>query len=466
MLDKGKVLVIDDEEIIRKSCEKILLSEGYAVELSESGKKGLKTLRKEPFDLVLTDLKMPDMDGIEVLKNVKENWPDTEVIVITGYGTVSTALEALRHGAYDYIEKPFTPDQLLNVVNRSLERKHLIIENLRLRHEVHALYSMENIIGISRAMQKVFHLIATVAPAGTTVIITGESGTGKELIARAIHYNSPRRDEPFIVVDCGTIPDNLMESELFGHTKGSFTGAIETQQGLLELAGKGTVFFDEIGNLSLPLQAKILRLLQEKEFRPVGGRSLIKVDVRIIAATNRDLSDMVKEGTVREDLFYRLNVFPIKLPPLRERREDIPALANHFLQKYNKESGKGVSYISVEAMKRLILYEWPGNVRELENVVHRAVILCRGKTLRPEHIILTDRNEEYVPKTSEELKEMKKELRAKSVEDIEKAFLIDALTRNNWNITKAADDVKMQRTNFQALVKRYKITRPKIHNLS
>ena len=396
---------------------------------------------------------MPDTDGIGVLKGVKESRPDTEVIIITGYGTVSTALEALRHGAYDYLEKPFTPDQLLNVVGRCLERKHLLMENLRLRREIPSHYSMENIIGASAAMQKVFHLIATVSATGTTILITGESGTGKELAARAIHYNSPRRDEPFVVVDCGTIPDNLIESELFGHTKGSFTGATESRRGLVEVAEKGTLFLDEIGNLNMPVQAKLLRVLQEKEFRPVGGRDPVRADVRIIAATNRDLASMVKEGTFREDLFYRLNIFPVRLPSLKERKEDIPALAGHFLSKYSKESGRNVSYISAEAMKRLILYDWPGNVRELENVIHRAVILCRGRNLRPEQIILTEQKDRHIPRTSEELKEMKKELRSRSVEEIERAFLVEALDRNKWNITKAADDVGMQRTNFHALVK-------------
>lgn len=459
MLDRGKILVIDDDEIIRRSCEKILLPEGYTVVSAGSGAEGLETLRSEPCDLVLTDLKMPDMDGIEVLRSVKENWPDTEVIVITGFGTVRTAVEALQYGAYDYVEKPFTPEQLTNVISRCLERRNLLVENRRLRQEVHALYRMENIIGTSSAMQKMFQLISTVAPTGTTVLVTGESGTGKELIARAIHHNSPRREWPFLVVDCGTIPDNLMEAELFGYMKGSFTGATETRKGLLDIAHKGTLFLDEIGDLGIAMQAKLLRLLQEREFRPVGGRSSVKVDVRIIAATNRDLSAMVKEGTFREDLFYRLNVFPIHLPPLRERKEDIPALADHFLRKYAGESGKDVSSISADAMKRLILHDWPGNVRELENVIHRAVILCKGRSIRPEHILITGAQGTRIPETSDELKEMKKELRVRSVEDLERAFLIYALDRNGWNVTKAARQVGMQRTNFQALLKKHRIKR-------
>jgi transcriptional regulator with GAF, ATPase, and Fis domain len=293
----------------------------------------------------------------------------------------------------------------------------------------------------------------------TTILITGESGTGKELISRAIHHNSPRRNEPFLVVDCGTIPDALMEAELFGYMKGSFTGAMETRRGLLELAHRGTILFDEIGNLGIPMQAKLLRVLQEKEFRPLGGRTMSKVDVRILAATNRDLSAMVREGTFREDLFYRLNVFPINLPPLRERKEDIPALADHFIRKFGREAEKEVSSISAEAMKRLILHDWPGNVRELENIIHRAVILCKGKALRPEHILITGRKEPEIPKTSVELKQMKKKLRVKSVEDLERAFVVNALDRSKWNITRAAQEVGMQRTNFQALLKRYGIKR-------
>lgn len=458
-MEKTRILIIDDDEIIRKSCEKVLAPEGYLTVTAETGKDGLKLLSKKNFDLVLTDLRMPDMNGIDVLKKIKEVWPDIEVIVITGYGTIKSAIDAIRYGAYDYVEKPFAPEELLNVVRRSLERRNLMIENTRLKQEVKALYRIENIVGTSKAIQRVFNLIATVAPTEGTVLITGESGTGKELVARAIHYNSPRREGPFIVVDCGTIPDNLMEAELFGYIKGAFTGATETHRGLIEIATKGTLFFDEIGNLSPGLQAKLLRLIQEKEFRPIGGRELIKADIRIIAATNKDLLLLVKEGAFREDLFYRLNVFPIHIPPLRERKEDISALANHFLRKYSKDSGKNISYISAEAMKELFLYDWPGNVRELENVIHRAVILCRGDTLRPEDIVITKTNDVMIPKNLKELKEIKRRLKARSIEGIERSFILDALSRNNWNISKAAEEVGMQRTNFHSLMRKYGIKR-------
>jgi len=459
-MDKPKILIIDDEDIVRMSCHRALEPEGYGIRMVKSGADGLKLLENETFDLVLTDLKMPDMDGIEVLRRVKESWPETEVMLITGYGTVATAVNAIKLGAFDYIEKPFKPDELIILVSRSLERKRLLIENLRLRGELVAHYKLENIVGTSKAMQRVFHLIAKVASTGSTVLISGESGTGKEVIARVIHYNSPRKDMPFIVVDCGTIPDTLIESELFGHLKGAFTGAIENRKGLIELADEGSLFLDEIGNLNLSTQAKLLRVLQEKEFRPLGSKNPVRADIRFIVATNKNLEALTKEGTFREDFFYRLNIFPINIPPLRERKEDIPPLAYHFLQKYSKEIGKDVTHISAETMRILIHYDWPGNVRELENTIQRAIILCYGKTLNPEHLPpLGMTSDEDIPKTIDELKGKKKDLRLRSIKDIEKAFLLEALKRNEWNISKAALDVGMQRTNFHALLKKYKISK-------
>jgi DNA-binding NtrC family response regulator len=308
-------------------------------------------------------------------------------------------------------------------------------------------------------MQKVFQLIAKVANTGSTVLITGESGTGKELVARAIHFNSPRKDQPFVIVDCTAIPETLIESELFGHAKGAFTGASEKKKGLLETANGGTIFFDEIGNLNLTVQAKLLRVLQEREFRPLGEEKIVHVDVRFISATNKDLKTMTREGTFREDFFYRLNIFPIHIAPLRDRREDIPHLAQHFLEKYRKELDKNVPHISAEAMKLLVFYDWPGNARQLENSIHRAVIMCQGRTIKPEHLSsLEAPGREDVPKTVAELKERKKNLRLKSVEDIEKNFLIEALRRNNMNVSRASSDVGMQRTNFHALMKKYNIT--------
>ncbi len=453
------ILIVDDEEIVRSSCLRILAPEGYGIDTAENGAAALEKLRDGSFDLVLTDLMMPGMTGIDLLKHIKEEWPDTEVVVITGYGTVKTAVDALKYGVYDYIEKPFTPEVLLNAVERCLEKKRLLFENERLRQEVNALYSLENIIGVSKEMQKIFKLISTVAPTGSTVLISGESGTGKELIARAVHHNSSRREEAFLVVDCGTIPENLVESELFGHARGSFTGAVTTEKGLLETANGGTVFLDEISNLPLSMQAKLLRVLQEKELRAVGGKKVLKVDIRFIAATNRDLSDMVKEGRFREDFFYRLNVFPLHIPPLRARKEDIPSLAYHFLGKYSKEIGRNTSNISTEAMRKLITHDWPGNIRELENVIHRAVIVCSNKALKPEHIMVPLEEEIEVPMTLEALKRIKRDLRLKSIEEIEKNFLVTALKRNDWNITRAAQEVGMQRSNLHALLKKYQISK-------
>ncbi|RPI36294.1 MAG: sigma-54-dependent Fis family transcriptional regulator [Nitrospiraceae bacterium] len=459
-MDKGRILIIDDEEIVRASCSRLLLPEGYSVKTAHNARSGLALLETHSVDLVLTDLKMPDMDGIEVLRNIKEKWPETEVIIMTGYGTVKTAVRAMKIGVFDYIEKPFTPDDLLPLVAKAMERKKLSVDHTDVREVIPSHYELSNIVGISQAMQKVFHLIAKVANTGSTVLVTGESGTGKELIAKAIHYNSSRKDQPFIVVDCMTIPGPLIESELFGHAKGAFTGAIEKKKGLLEMANGGTIFFDEIGNLDVTTQAKLLRVLQEREFRPIGEKKQIHIDVRFISATNRDLKAMTKEGTFREDFFYRLNIFPIHLTPLRERKEDIPHLSYHFLQKYSRELDRKVSHISADAMKMLVCYDWPGNIRQLENIIQRSVILCQGRTLRPEHLSSIEMSsQEDVPRTVVELKEKKKNLRLRSVEEIEKTFVTEALRRNRWNISRAASEVGMQRTNFHALLKKYHISK-------
>jgi DNA-binding NtrC family response regulator len=459
-VEKGKILVIDDEDIVRTSCKRLLEPEGYIVGTAKSGKEGLQILGSRTFDLVLTDMKMPGMDGMEVLIMIKERWPDTEVIIMTGYGTVKTAVRAMKIGVFDYIEKPFTPGDLIALVSKALERKNLTDVTASRREIIPSHYELGNIIGISQPMQKVFQLIAKVAGTGSTVLITGESGTGKELAAKAVHFNSPRKDRSFVVVDCVTIPETLIESELFGHAKGAFTGASEKKKGLIETANGGTLFFDEIGNLPVPVQAKLLRVLQEKEFRPIGEKKTVHVDVRFISATNKDLKTMTREGTFREDFFYRLNIFPIHMPPLRERKEDIPHLAYHFLQKYNQNLARNVTHITAEAMRLLVFYDWPGNVRQLENVIQRGIIMCQGRTLRPEHLASLELPEdENIPKTVDELKEKKKDLRLKSVENIEKTFLIEALKRNNWNVSRASSDVGMQRPNFHALMKKYHISK-------
>jgi transcriptional regulator with GAF, ATPase, and Fis domain len=357
--------------------------------------------------------------------------------------------------------KPFDPDELKLVVDRALERRRLLQENLNLRSEVSSKYRFENIIGSSPAMQSVYRLIAQCAPTNSTVLITGESGTGKELIARAIHYNSLRKDQPFVAVDCNALTETLLESVLFGHVKGSFTGAVANKKGMFEIANHGTLFLDEIGNISLSTQAKLLRVVQEREFKAVGDTRTQETNIRLITATNKDLKAMVTEGTFREDLFYRINIFPIRIPPLRERRADIPALAFHFLAVFSEELGKKVTELSDGAMNALVNHDWPGNVRELENTIQRAMILASDKIIRRAHlsniIDASPRLDLDAPKTSDELKQLKKVAREKSVEDLEKLFVLEALKRNSWNVTRSAEETGMQRANFQALMKKYDI---------
>jgi len=382
MYSQANILVIDDEETIRDSCQQALSRSGNRVEVAEEGIKGLEMLGKESFDLVILDLKMPGLSGMEVLKRIKEDESEIVVVVITGYATVESAVEAMKVGAYDFIPKPFTPESLRMIVDRALEKRKLSLENILLRAELKEKISEDMIIGQNAKMREVEQLVRKAAPTDSTVMITGETGTGKELIARAIHCQSNRKDKPFIVVDCGGLVESLFESELFGHVKG-FTGATETKYGRFEVADGGTVFLDEVGNISMNIQAKLLQAIQEKEITRAGSTQAVKVDVRIIAATNQDLLQDIKEGTLREDLFYRLSVVPIALPALRERKEDIPLLVKHFLIKYNKKREKSVTGISKEAMKILTGYDWPGNVRELENVIERAVVLARSRVIEP-----------------------------------------------------------------------------------
>jgi DNA-binding NtrC family response regulator len=401
------------------------------------------------------------MDGMEVLQRVKEAHPDLEVVMITGLSQVETAVRSMKLGAFDYLTKPFDPDELKLVVERALERRRLLQENLNLKTEVSSKYRFENVVGTSPRMQEVFRLIAKCAPTNSTVLLTGESGTGKELVARAIHYNSLRKDKSFVPVDCTSLSENLLESELFGHVKGAFTGAIANKRGLFEVASGGTLFLDEIGNIPLSIQAKLLRVIQEREFKAVGDTRTQSANVRLIAATNKDLKAMVQDGTFREDLFYRLNVFPIHIPPLRERREDIAALAFYFLSTCAKELDKKVTEISEGAMNVLLNYGWPGNVRELENTMHRAVILAADKVIRRAHLVTilgsAPAPDAEVPRTGDELKRTKKAAREKSVESIERAFVIEALKRNNWNVTRSAEETGMQRANFQALMKKHNV---------
>ena len=461
MVPNPRILVVDDEEIVCESCKRILEEEGYEVETALSGKEAFERMKENSFDIVITDLKMPGIDGMEVLKTFRKDYPDVIIIMITGFSTVETAVEAMKLGAFDYIPKPFTPDEVSIVVKKAIEKKSLLLENIYLRRELQEKYGFHNIVGKSKKMQEIYRIIAKVATTDTTVLIYGQSGTGKELIARAIHFNSPRREKPFVPVDCAVLSENLLESELFGHIRGSFTGAVSTKPGLFEVADGGSVFLDEVGNISMAIQAKLLRVLQEREFTPVGGTKAKKVDIRLIAATNKDLEKMIKEETFREDLYYRLNIVPISLPLLRERQEDIPILAVHFLKKYSEEMGKTIKGFAPEAMERLMKYPWQGNVRELENVIERTVVMIDEEMVRPSHLFLPGQEEkvgeDQVPMTSEALKQIKKQIREKAVEEVEKAFVISALERHQWNVTRAADEVGMLRPNFQALMRKYNL---------
>jgi len=457
-----RILVVDDEMIVCESCKRILEEEGYEVETALSGKEAFEKMKANPFDIVITDLKMPGIDGMEVLRTFRKEYPDSIIIMITGFSTVETAVEAIKLGAFDYIPKPFTPDEVSIVVKKAIEKKSLMLENIYLRQELQEKYGFHNIVGKSKKMQEIYRVIAKVATTDSTVLIYGQSGTGKELIARAIHFNSPRREKQFVPVDCAVLSENLLESELFGHVRGSFTGAVTTKPGLFEVADGGTVFLDEVGNISLSIQAKLLRVLQEREFTPVGGTKAKKVDIRLIAATNKDLEKMIKEETFREDLYYRLNIVPIYLPALRERPEDIPLLAVHFLKKYAEEMGKAIKGFTPEAMEKLMRYPWPGNVRELENVIERTVVMIDDEMVRVEHLILPGQQEKeilenQIPMTSEELKEVKKQVREKAVEEIERAFVLNALERHQWNVTRAAEEVGMLRPNFQAMMRKYNL---------
>lgn len=383
---KPRILVVDDEESIREFLEIMLRKEGYDPTCVEDGQQALDTLKKKSFDLVISDLQMPNLTGIELLRKVREQDPQLLFMMITAFGTTETAVEAMKLGAYDYITKPFKIDEVrINIAN-ALRSRNLEVENRQLKKELNREYSFQNLVGNSGSIHAVFEMIKRVSQAPTNVLITGESGTGKEMIAKAIHYNGPLKDKPFVPVNCGAIPESLMESEMFGHKKGSFTGAVADKSGMFEVADGGTLFLDEVGELPVSIQVKLLRAIQERVIRRVGAVEDTSVNVRIIAATNRDLQEMVANGSFRQDLFYRLNVINIESPPLRERTDDIPLLANHFLQKYNQRLGKSIGGISVEAMDLLKKYDYPGNVRELENIIERTVALEGGATILPESL--------------------------------------------------------------------------------
>jgi DNA-binding NtrC family response regulator len=460
-MDSPKALIVDDEPTICRACEKILSREGYWVKVAYSGKQALALLEQEPFDILFTDLKMSEIGGMELLETLRTRFPDVVPVVLTGYATIASAVETMKLGAFDYLPKPFTPDEMAAVAKKAWEKRQSLLE-MRAMSQGDALPAFGGIVGKSPKIQEIFRMIRKVAPTSSTVLIVGETGTGKELVARAIHAFSPRSEHRFCAVDCGTLSVELLESELFGHVKGAFTGAVSNKQGIFEAADQGTVFLDEICNINLEIQGKLLRFIQEREFLPVGGTETKRVDIRLVFATNRDLEKMVAEGTFREDLYYRLYVYPIQLPPLRERREDISVLAYHLLAKMQAQSGKKISSISDAALKLLEQYDWPGNIRQLESTIERAVIVCDGAIIEPHHLPMAVARaglpEPYpVPQNNQEFLALKKKLREQAISELEREFVLDALQRNDWNVTKAAQEVNIQRPNFQALMRKHAI---------
>jgi len=459
-----KVLVIDDEAVIGLSCRRILSAEGYDVQTCQDPREGLRQALTGGFDLLLLDLVMPGMGGMEILEQVRSAGVSCEVVVITGYATVESAVEAMKQGAADYLSKPFSPAQLKVVLEKVWERSALIRENVMLRRELELHRGFEGMIGQSRPMERIFALIRRVAPTEGTVLVIGESGTGKEMVVRAIHRLSRRRESPLLACDCSALVGSLLESELFGHVKGSFSGVIATKQGLFEAADGGSLFLDEVANLSLETQGKLLRVLESRRVKKVGDTAEHDVDIRLIAATNRDLAEMVAEGEFREDLYYRLNVVPIYLPPLRERPGDIPKLATAFLERFCEKNDVPVKGFTAEAMARMESYPWPGNVRELRNIVERIAILCDADRIEPRHLPAELRRSParsplvQLPRDWEEFKKLKQQVRDAAVQELECRFLTDALERCEGNVSKAAEDVGMQRTSFHALMRKYGLT--------
>lgn len=450
MNEPANILIIDDEESIRDSMSQVLHKEGYKVKAAVEGKEGLRLFSNETFQVVFLDLKLPGIRGMDILSRIKETSPETPVIVITGYASIESAVEAMKRGAFDYMVKPFTPEELRVITKRALDSRKILYENIYLRRELEAKIEFEMVVGKSKAMNKVLDIVRRVSPTESTILITGESGTGKELIAREIHRHSLRRDAPLVVVDCGALVETLFESELFGHVKGSFTGAHETKHGRFEVADGGTIFFDEISSIGLNIQAKLLRVIQEREVNRIGSSKPIKVDVRILAATNENLADSVRKGKFREDLFYRLSVVPIHLPPLRERKEDIPLLVEHFLHKYNKKAKKNVENVSPRAVKALTEYDWPGNIRELENTIERAIVLSKGNDIELEDLMYHG-----ISASSGMLNPVGGKY--KTLEEMEKEYIRAVLRAQFGNKTRAADLLGIDRKTLWAKIKKYKI---------
>jgi len=441
-MSSTKIFIVDDELVMRKSLSGWLKRDGYDVDTAESGEEAIEKLKKTRFDLLLVDIKMEGISGLDVLKYVRENDPDMAVVMITAYGSISTAIEAMKNGAYDYLLKPFDPDELGLLIEKIIEQQAQARENLFLKEQYKDRTRFESMIGQSKPMQEVFDLIRDVAPMESTVLITGETGSGKGLAAKAIHTNSPRSEGPFVLVNCGAIPEHLMESELFGHQKGAFTDAKEMKKGRLELAHEGTLFLDEIGEISMRMQIDLLRVLEDRVFYRVGGTQPIEADFRVVAATNRNLKKAIKNETFREDLYFRLNVIAFQMPPLRERKEDIPLLAEHFLRRFSQETNKPIDKISRAAIDEMMLYEWPGNVRELENAIERAVVVGKEREIRPEGLPFCRLDDPILlPKTA--------------LKDIEKAHIEKILHNNQWNIAKSSKILGIDRTTLYSKIKRY-----------
>lgn len=446
-MDNTKILIVDDELIMRESLSGWLERDGHEVSAAASGEEAMEVLKDSRFDILLVDIKMEGMSGLDVLKQVKESDPDVDVVMITAYGSIPTAIEAMKKGAYDYLLKPFDPDALGVLIEKIIEHQDQARETLFLREQYKDRTRFESMIGQSRPMQEIFDLIQNVAPTDSTVLITGETGTGKGLAAKAIHTNSPRSSGPFVIVSCGAIPGHLMESELFGHQKGAFTDAKETKKGRLEMAHGGTLFLDEIGEISMRMQIDLLQVLEDRTFYRVGGTQPLEAYFRVIAATNRNLEDAIKDGIFREDLFYRLNVISFKMSNLRERKEDIPLLTEYFLHRYSQETNKPVDRIGREAMDEMMLYEWPGNVRELENAIERAVVVTKGRTILPADLPIFRSEHVTVSKDN-------------TLKGIEKAHIIQILNENQWNIAKSSKVLGIDRSTLYSKIKRYKINRP------
>ena len=446
MKEDARVLVVDDEQMVCLALKNWLEEENYLAHAVEDGPQAIAAVREENWDIVLLDLRMPGMDGMEVLKQIKEIAPHTVIIMMTAYASIAGAVQAMKEGAYDYIVKPLDVEQLTLMLKRIVEHQQLITENILLRKRLTEQYEFEDIIGRSEPMQEVFEMIKAVTDTNATVLVTGETGTGKELVARAIHSNSSQRYGPFVATSCGALPETLLESELFGYEKGAFTGADRTKKGRFELANGGTLFLDEVGDISMKTQIKLLRVLQEKSFRRLGGTDSIEVDVRLISATNRDLVAAIEDGSFRSDLYYRLNVVSIHLPPLRERKDDIPLLAAHFMNKYNVEFNKKFDRVARKAMDFMIDYHWPGHVRELENVIERAIVIDQGPEVRLRHLPFC--NVEMVP-TDE----------PQSLQEVERLHIEKMLDRNNWNIARTARLLNIDRTTLHKKVKKFGLQR-------